>query len=119
MHHERQARVEPISKLLEEHRDAGELHKPEEVGGIVLPANQEAPFPLEPGKEPFDEPAALVAPQMPTVLGLKFARRSMRGNHVHPVLREVRIEPVTVIRPIANEVLGLGLQHVEVETELH
>ena len=56
--------LEPISKLLEEHRDAGELHKAEEVGGVVLPANQEAPLPLEPGKEPFDEPAALVAPQV-------------------------------------------------------
>ena len=43
----------------------------------------------------------------------------MRGNHVHPVLLEVLIEPITVIRPIANEMLGLGLQHVEVETELH
>ena len=43
----------------------------------------------------------------------------MRGNHVHPVLLEVVIEPITVIRAIANEMFGLGLQHVEVETELH
>ena len=34
--------LEPISKLLQEHGDAGELHKTEEVGGVVLPANQQA-----------------------------------------------------------------------------
>jgi hypothetical protein len=54
-------RLEPISKLLEEHRDASELYESKEVGGVILPANEEAPLPLEPGKEPFDEPAALVA----------------------------------------------------------
>ena len=53
--------LEPISKLLEEHRDAGELDKAKEVSRIVLPANQQPPFPLQPGKEPFDEPAALIA----------------------------------------------------------
>jgi hypothetical protein len=34
-------RLEPISKLFEEHRDTGELDKPEEVRGVVLPANEE------------------------------------------------------------------------------
>lgn len=32
--------LEPISKLFQEHRDAGELHKPEEVGRVILPTNQ-------------------------------------------------------------------------------
>lgn len=52
--------LEPISKLFEEHGDAGELDKPEEAGRLVLPANEEPPFPLEPGKEAFDEPAPFV-----------------------------------------------------------
>ena len=52
--------LEPISKSFEEHRDAGELHKSEKIGRVVLPANEESAFPLEPGKEPFHEPAALV-----------------------------------------------------------
>ena len=41
------------------------------------------------------------------------------GDQINPVLLEVIIQPVTVIRAIADEVLRLGLQHVEVETELH
>ena len=53
--------LEPISKLLQEHRDAGELHEPEEVGGVILPANEKPPLPLEPGKEAFDEPAPFIS----------------------------------------------------------
>jgi len=52
--------IEPISKLFEKHGDAGELHKTEEGGGIILPADEEPPLPLQPGKEAFDEPAPLV-----------------------------------------------------------
>lgn len=43
----------------------------------------------------------------------------MGPNQVDAVLREVVIEPVAVIGSIADEILGLGLQHGEVETELH
>jgi hypothetical protein len=53
--------LEPISKLFEEHGDAGELDEPEEIGGIVLPADEEPSFPLQPGKEALDKPAAFVA----------------------------------------------------------
>ena len=106
------------SKLFEEHRDTGELHKPEEVGGIVLPANEEASFPLEPGKEAFDEPAPFISAEVAAILGLEFASGSMGGNQVHPVLFQIVIEPIAVVRPITDEMLGFGLQHVEVETEL-
>ena len=42
----------------------------------------------------------------------------MRRNQVTPVL-EVVIQPIAVIDTIANEMFGLGPQHVEVKTELH
>ncbi|HSF67721.1 MAG TPA: hypothetical protein VLA67_09885 [Nitrospiraceae bacterium] len=86
---------------------------------MVLPANQQPPPPLEPRKEPFDEPAALVPASVAPVLGLEFPSRPVRRDQVHAVLLEVIIESVAVIRAIANELLRLGLQHVEVETELH
>ena len=38
--------VEPILKLVQEHGDASELDKPEKIEGIVLPANENEPFPL-------------------------------------------------------------------------
>ena len=110
--------VEPISKLPEEHGDRCQLHKTQEVGGIVLPADQQASLPLQPGEEPLDEPAALVPPQVAPVLGFQFSGGPVRRDHVHPVLLEVVIQPIAVLRAIANEMFGLGLQHVKVETEL-
>ena|SRR6185312_16367842 len=52
--------LEPISKLLEEHGDAGELHKAEKIRSVVLPAYEEPSFPLEPRKEALNEPATLI-----------------------------------------------------------
>lgn len=37
---------EPISKLFEQHSDAGELHKPQEMGGVILPTNKYAALPF-------------------------------------------------------------------------
>ena len=42
--------IRTISKLFEEHRDTGKLHKTKEVSGVILPTNEQPPFPLEPGK---------------------------------------------------------------------
>jgi hypothetical protein len=110
--------LEPISKLFEEHRDAGQLHEPQEVGGVILPANEKPTLPLEPGKEAFDEPATFIPAYVTPILGLEFARGAMGRNTVDAILLEVVIEAIAVIRPIANEMLGFRLQHVEVETEL-
>ena len=43
----------------------------------------------------------------------------MRGNQVHPVLLQVGIEPIAVIGTIANQIIRLRLDHVELEAELH
>jgi len=101
-------KLDPLSKLFEEYGDAGELDKAGEVCGIVLPANKESPLPLQPGKEAFDEPAALIAAEVPAILGLEFPSRAMRGNQVHADLLEGDIEAVTVIGTIPNEILWLA-----------
>src|SRR5690348_3631344 len=41
-------RLEPISKLLEEHGDARKPDKAQEIGRIVFPANEEPSLPLQP-----------------------------------------------------------------------
>jgi hypothetical protein len=43
----------------------------------------------------------------------------MRSNNVDAVVFEVLIEAIAVRGPVANEMLGFRLQHVEVETELN
>lgn len=66
-------RLESISQLFEEHRDAGELGKAEEVGGVVLPANKELSFPLQPGKEALHKPAMFERSRPPCVRPMVFA----------------------------------------------
>jgi len=107
------AAMTTISKLPEEHGDARELHETKEVRSVVLPANEKSPLPLKPGKEPFDEPPTFVPAEMATILGLKFPGRAMGRNQIHAVLLEVVIQPIAVIGTVADEMLGLGLQHID------
>ena len=82
-------------------------------------ADRQAPFPLQPRKEPLRKPPALVPPQVAAILRLEFPHGPVWRDQAHAVLLEVVIESIAVIRTITDEVLGFGLQHVEVETELH
>lgn len=56
---------------------------------------------------------------MAAVLCLELSGGAVWRNPVHPVLLEFRIKLIAVIRTIADEMLRLGFQPVEVETELH
>lgn len=85
---------------------------------IIFLPNQEAPLPLQPGKEALDEPTTLIASQLTAILSLQLPRGPMRGDHVDAVPLEIVIDPLTVIRAITTEMLGLGFEHGEIETEL-
>ena len=44
----------------------------------------------------------------------------MRRDHARlPSLPELFIQPVAIVRPVADQILGLGLNHVEVEAQLY
>jgi hypothetical protein len=49
---------EPISKSPEEDNEASELDKAQEVLPMVLPADEDATPPLNPSKEPLNEPSS-------------------------------------------------------------
>lgn len=53
--------LEPVSKSSEEDNEAGELDKSQEVLGVVLPADQDAPLPLDPGEEALDQPSPRIS----------------------------------------------------------
>jgi hypothetical protein len=61
--------LEPISKSLKEDDEAGELHEAKEVLRIKLPADKNAALPLNPGEEPFDQPAHGISAKSATILG--------------------------------------------------
>jgi hypothetical protein len=68
--------------------------EPEEVGGVELVARDELAEVEEPGEEALDLPAALVAAQVPPVLGEDAAVRSLRRDQRDAFAREARVERV-------------------------
>lgn len=85
---------------------ARELEKPEKVLDRVFPAGDEAARVVEPGKEPFDFPAALRASQRPAVLRLR-AAPTIRRDHLDAVLRHQQVvESIAVIAAVAARLSG-------------
>lgn len=64
---------------------------------------------MQPGKEAFDESAALIPSVVAVILGLEYAGEPMRRNEIHAVLFEIVIEAIVVIGSfkLANEVFAL------------
>ncbi|KGT73297.1 hypothetical protein MA20_45250, partial [Bradyrhizobium japonicum] len=60
--------LEPISKLSKQDQQASELDEAEEVLRIELPADQQAPPPLYPGEEAFDQPTPSITTEPAAVL---------------------------------------------------
>ena len=77
-------------------------------------------MPLDPGEEAFHQPASLVAAQATAVLRLRFHPiLSVRRDHLNALVPQLLIELVAVVGAIANEILRLRFDHVELETQLH
>jgi hypothetical protein len=77
-------------------------------------------LPLKPRKEALNNPASFVATQAPSILGLPpRAVRFMRGNHLDAFFSKLRVEGITVVRAIADQILWRRLDHAEIETQLH
>src|SRR5271166_6492714 len=73
------SRLEPISKSLEEDDKASELHEAEEVLRIKFPADQYAALPLNPGEEPFDQPAPRISAKAAPILQAHLRRLDRCG----------------------------------------
>src|ERR1700722_20399755 len=80
------ARVEPISKSFEEDDEASGLHEAKEVLRIELPADKDAALPLNPGEEPFDQPAPGISPKSASILRrARAAIGAVRRDHLDAV----------------------------------
>ena len=78
--------VEPISKSFEEDDEASELHEAKEVLRIKLPADKDAALPLNPGEEPFDQPAPGISPESASILRRGLAAiGAVRRDHLDAV----------------------------------
>ena len=78
--------IEPISKSFEEDDEASELHEAKEVLRIKLPADKDAALPLNPGEEPFDQPAPGISPKSASILRRVLAAiGAVRRDHLDAV----------------------------------
>src|SRR5689334_873029 len=104
--------------MSEQDQNAAQMEKAEIVLGVVLVAHHQAPEIVQPGEEPFDFPAAAVAPQRPAILGapLRTAIAAVRCNHLCPVRTpHLFIQRVAIVSFVANQALG----EIGDETLLH
>ena len=112
--------LEPISKLSEEDNEAGELDKAEEVLGVEFPADEYAALPLYPGEETLDEPASHIAAQPSSILRRRrHAIGAVWRDHLDTISSQFLVERIAVIGPVADQVIRLGFDHVEIEAQLH
>ena len=77
-------------------------------------------MPLNPGKEPFHQPAPFITTQSSTILcsGLH-PIAAMWCDHLNAFLAQFFIQLVTVVGAITNQVFRLRFDHVELEAQLH
>lgn len=77
-------------------------------------------MPLHPRKESLNDPAPLVTAQSPSVLRCAFdAVGFVWRDHLNPLLAKFGIQRVAVVGAIADQIVRLCLNHVEVERQLH
>lgn len=94
---------------MEQDAHASELQHGHEVLDVPLPARDEPPRVVQPGKELFDDPALLVASGRPAVLRRTGAVVPMRGDELYPKARpQGWVQEVTVVRPISNQARQAG-----------
>lgn len=93
---------------------ACEMQKAAVIGGAPLIPSDESTRVLEPGKEPFDFPAPLIAAQRAPILGEVDPIRAMGGNQFDAAGGEGLVERVAVIGGVPDEPLGIVRQEAGV-----
>ncbi len=68
-----EAKLEPISKSLEQDSEASELDEAEEVLMIILPADENASLPLNPGEEALYQPSPRISAEPASILCRRLA----------------------------------------------
>src|SRR5215212_1154800 len=91
----------------EQDNDAPELHEAEVIIHPPLVAHHQPPEVREPGEQPLDLPAPLVAPELATVLGFPLLPvPTVRRYHLYAPFFESPIQRVRIVGPVSDQPLG-------------
>ena len=93
---------------------ACEMEETSEIGGAPLIPGDESTIVLEPSKEPFDFPAALISTQRAPILGEIDPVRAMGRDQFDAAGAEGLVEGVAVIGGVPDEALGVVRQEAGV-----
>ena len=100
-------------------QDAGarELQHPEEVFDVVLPAGDEPPGVVQPGKEALDLPPPSSPTQRASILGPPATAIGLvGGDHLDAVpVEQQRVERIAVVAAIADQSCGEVAEEAGVE----
>ena len=92
--------------MLEKYEQASELYETEEVFDLHFPSCDQPAEVMHPGEEPFDFPAALVAPECSAILGLLSAVDPIGRDHLNAVLAHLLVECIGIISLVADQPRG-------------
>src|SRR4051812_16771065 len=91
----------------EENDRCGKVNESWEIFGMVLIAHNQSAEVKKPGEHSFDFPSADISSERPPVLRRGFAPVSVRRDHLCSViLHELLVQPIAVIRFVADQTLG-------------
>jgi len=91
-----------------------------ELPSVIFQANEEPPLPLKPVEEPLDDPAPPVATQPAPVLRFHADTNGpLRRDHLGALSAHFRIELIADVCAVANQILRLRFDHVELEGQLN
>jgi hypothetical protein len=93
---------------------AREMQKSAEIRSAPFVPGDEPTGVLEPGKETFDFPAALVAAQLPAILRQMHPVRPVGGDHLDAARGERLVEAIAVVGGIANQSVRIVGQEARV-----
>ena len=72
---------------------------------MILPPDEDAAVPLNPGKEALDEPASGVSAEAATILRLGFASvRTVRRDHLDAIPAQFLIQRIAIVGAISNQI---------------
>ena len=105
----------------EQDADAPEVYEAEEVLCMALVACDESSVVLKPREEPFDSPATLHPTERTAILSFcALAVTAVPGDQLDsPLLPQVLIQSVAVVRPIADQAIRGRLEKPVVDRLLH
>lgn len=86
---------------------------------VIFPSNHETALPLQPGINPFHQPASFKTTPHASILCFQFPTIThMRRNHFDTDFTQIFIQWVTILRTITEQVICISLHRVKVNAQL-